>query len=548
MLRTIGLTMQNEMRLLLRDPTVLMMLLFAPVVIITVAGYSLGALYGGGRPAFTVPLVDHDGGAVAIELVAALGRSHAVELVPVDDIDQARQRVLSADRAPLAVEIPAATSDAIAEGRIAPLVLHVDPARRVEVNALELELTRIARRAAAVTRARANRRLAHAVTQLRRSVDRARAILVRRRERLQAEIAHGQTELIAEISRRVGASVRHAAHAAEDAIRERADRELSARAPALERVRGYVGELAAAQRVFEAWLDDLRARAGSHAALIPPPPAFPPPPSDADLEVLAQPLNLQFTIPPIAFPAALTRSLPTWASDADDPLATVDVHPPGLPGQLDVIERSAVEGGSVTVNAFDQYVPGFGVTFLLIGMMLGIALTIFDEREWGTLARLTASGTPIGALLLGKVVARVGVGVVQMVVLFAVGWAVFDISLGRHPLALLIPTVSMSFAAAALGLVIASVAHAHDAVMPLGTMLSLAMSAIGGCWWPLDFEPGWMKAVASWLPTTWTMQAFNDLMIRQRDCADVMGPAAATLGIGGVVLAAGVIAFLRTER
>ncbi len=46
MLRAIWLTIQNEARLLIKDPVVLFMLLFAPVVIITVAGYSLGNLYG----------------------------------------------------------------------------------------------------------------------------------------------------------------------------------------------------------------------------------------------------------------------------------------------------------------------------------------------------------------------------------------------------------------------------------------------------------------------------------------------------------------------
>ena len=38
MLRAIWLTAQNEARLLVKDPIVLFMLLFAPVVIITVAG------------------------------------------------------------------------------------------------------------------------------------------------------------------------------------------------------------------------------------------------------------------------------------------------------------------------------------------------------------------------------------------------------------------------------------------------------------------------------------------------------------------------------
>ena len=56
----------------------------------------------------------------------------------------------------------------------------------------------------------------------------------------------------------------------------------------------------------------------------------------------------------------------------------------------------------MTVNAFDQYVPGFGITFLLIGMMLGLALTLFDERDWGTLKRLQVSGAPLTGLLLGN--------------------------------------------------------------------------------------------------------------------------------------------------
>ena len=118
------------------------------------------------------------------------------------------------------------------------------------------------------------------------------------------------------------------------------------------------------------------------------------------------------------------------------------------------MERPAVDGAAVRVNAFDQYVPGFGVTFLLIGMMLGISLTLFDERDWGTLQRVRAGGASLAGILIGKVLARVVVGVVQMIVLFGVGWALFDIALGRQPAALLLPMISMAFAGAALGLVI----------------------------------------------------------------------------------------------
>jgi ABC-type multidrug transport system permease subunit len=219
-----------------------------------------------------------------------------------------------------------------------------------------------------------------------------------------------------------------------------------------------------------------------------------------------------------------------------------------LPGALGFVERPATEGERVTVNAFDQYVPGFGVTFLLIGMMLGIALTLFDERDWGTLKRLRVSGAPLTGMLMGKLFARFIVGIVQMVLLFAFGWALFGIALGRNPIALAIPIIGISFAAAALGLVVASIATAHDSVMPLGVTISMAMAAIGGCWWPLDFEPGWMRELARWMPTTWTMQAFNDLMIRNQPVSATLQPLAVTIGLGLIFLAVGLARFVSLEN
>ncbi len=387
MLRAIWLTAHNEARLLVKDPIVLFMLLFAPVVIITVAGYSLVSLYGGAANSFRLPVVNLDHGQVSDGIIQALHHDRNLTLEMLNDADEARRLVSQRDRTPIAMVIPAGTSAAVAAGRQPRLFLFVDPVRRVEVNALELRIDELCRRL----------------------TEQARA---------------------------------------------------------------------AAQAQIESF---------------------------------------------VASPA-LT-----------------------LPGDLGFVEQPAIEGEAVTVNAFDQYVPGFGITFLLIGMMLGIALTLFDERDWGTLKRLQVSGAPVTGLLLGKLFARSIVGIAQMVLLFAVGWALFGITFGRNPLALLIPTVGISFAAAALGLVVASISRAHDSVMPLGVTVSMAMAAIGGCWWPLDFEPGWMRELARWMPTTWTMQAFNDLMIRSQPPSAALRPLAATVGIGIIFLAAGLIRFVSLD-
>jgi ABC-2 type transport system permease protein len=208
-------------------------------------------------------------------------------------------------------------------------------------------------------------------------------------------------------------------------------------------------------------------------------------------------------------------------------------------GELGFEERPAIDGEATVVNAFDQYVPGFGITFLLIGMLMGISLGLIDERDWGTLARLRVSGAPLTGTLIGKLLARFVVGMVQLVLLLVIGYWLFGVSLGRNPAMLLLPTAAISFAAAAFGLIIACVARTHDSVMAFGAVVAMAMSAISGCWWPLDFEPSWMRAFAQLLPTTWTMLAFNNLMIRDLPASSALWPSMATVSLGIVFLAVG---------
>src|ERR1700688_4483733 len=98
MLRAIWLTVQNEARLLVKDPIVLLMLLFAPVVIITVAGYSLGSLYGGVANSNRLPIVNLDRGPVADAIVKALGNEHSITLELLDNADEARRLVSDRDR------------------------------------------------------------------------------------------------------------------------------------------------------------------------------------------------------------------------------------------------------------------------------------------------------------------------------------------------------------------------------------------------------------------------------------------------------------------
>jgi linearmycin/streptolysin S transport system permease protein len=203
------------------------------------------------------------------------------------------------------------------------------------------------------------------------------------------------------------------------------------------------------------------------------------------------------------------------------------------------LEEESVFGGTAAYNTFDQNVPGFSVTFLLLGMLFGVGLGLLDEREWGMIHRLKASPIPPVLILTGKMLSRFAMGLIQMIILFLFGRWAFPISIGPSLVALFLVILGISFASAAFGLLAAAVAPSRDAVLPMGTIAVVAMAAIGGCWWPITIEPPWLQNFAHVFPTAWAMGAFNDLMLRQRGLVEVLPKVAALGGFGLLYLMVG---------
>jgi ABC-type multidrug transport system permease subunit len=526
----------KDLRLLWRDRVGLVFLALAPLAVITVAGLSLANLYGAdptGQTAYELPLADEDGGALGREIRSRLGAEKAVRLRPVESRAEA-ERLVRQKQAGTALVIPGGTQEALDAGRPASLVLYTDAVKYLERLNVRLRLLEL-RDALQAERVKTTQddagsqrdRLAQQLDRLRDEVSAARRRLAAAWQ--EAERARD------EAARTAQASLTRQLAAAGNAYAERAARELDRQ---LADVRSYLDAVAARRHDFEAWLAELRRLAGSHAQDIPPPPAFPEPPASLT--------QLLATGPVLPKPEPPTVQLPSPPPLPKPPvLAVPDIELPAaphVPGRLDFEERD-VSGGSSHINTFDQNVPGFSVTFLLLGMLLGVSLGLLDERDWGTLDRLRAMPVSVSRVLGAKLLARFLVGVVQMIVLFAVGRALFGISLGPHPWLLLLPTAAIVFAGTAFGLVVAGLATSREAVLPIGSIAIVTMAAVGGCWWPIDLEPRWMRQVALAFPTTWAMEAFNDLMIRRRGLDAALRPAAVMGAYGVCYLLAGTAIF-----
>ena len=183
---------------------------------------------------------------------------------------------------------------------------------------------------------------------------------------------------------------------------------------------------------------------------------------------------------------------------------------------------------------------------MLLFSVAGAGGALLQERTDGTLTRLQLTPAAGRAVLLGKALSLGLVAVLQLKVMFAFGWLVFDVPIFERPVAL--AAVSGAWAALAVGLGLAFAVHCRNAkqLEGLSTLVILVMSAVGGAWFPREVTPEWFRTVGSVTPVAWAMDAYHGILWYGKGLlpraeldgvgVSVLGMAAAALLLAGVSL------------
>ncbi|GHO50257.1 ABC transporter permease [Ktedonospora formicarum] len=192
--------------------------------------------------------------------------------------------------------------------------------------------------------------------------------------------------------------------------------------------------------------------------------------------------------------------------------------------------QTLTTGNAPKSSNFDQLLPGFSVLFALFGLN-SAASTILQEKEEGTFRRLLIAPVPRYALLGGKLVAQFLLTLLQLTVLFTIGYWVFKLNIGSwQAIGLLL--ISTSFATTGLGMLLVSIVKSRRQLTPVVTLTTLVTSAIGGSWWPLWSEPQWMQQIAKIGVTAWAIEGLNGVMIFGKSLAEIQFNVLGLLGYG----------------
>jgi ABC-2 type transport system permease protein len=207
----------------------------------------------------------------------------------------------------------------------------------------------------------------------------------------------------------------------------------------------------------------------------------------------------------------------------------------------------AYMGRSAGVESDEFYVIGNAVQYSAIPCLFAMANTVAGERWTQTLGIVLTTPANRVALFLGRSLPVVVNGFFVSLFSLAVGGLILGVRFPASswlPLALIVGIAAVSctgmgLANAALGLRVRETAVMSNVLF--GLLLIFCGANI-----PVDALPGWMEAVARWLPLTHAIEAAREVA-GGATLASVRGLLGRELGLGAVYGAAGLVALRLLE-
>jgi ABC-2 type transport system permease protein len=190
-----------------------------------------------------------------------------------------------------------------------------------------------------------------------------------------------------------------------------------------------------------------------------------------------------------------------------------------------------VGGSSQFIN---QYLPGIITMYVLFSLTLS-AMTIVEERRRGTLERLLTTRLNVGELFFGKFIAAIARGFIQTLILLVLSYAVFQMFTPLSFLACLVVSLVFTAAAAALGMIIASVSRTESAANWIGIVVTMFMVMIGGTFFPVT-EGSVLAGIGTVSLNTYANKAYTTIISQGGSLGDTWPQLAVLAGVAVVGL------------
>ncbi len=210
------------------------------------------------------------------------------------------------------------------------------------------------------------------------------------------------------------------------------------------------------------------------------------------------------------------------------------------------VDKHDVVGQRMKIASKHTFLAGIVPMFLLFSAV-NAARTILEALGTGEMRRLLASPLRPGHILLGEMVFSFMLALAQCYVMYLFAWMVFGVDIWAISGGLLLLTFATCLATTGFGVMIGSFCRTTEQLDSLGTMIILAMSAIGGSMVPRWVMPEWMQQLGLMTINGWAYDGFMAL-IQGFGVRGILEECGVLLGVSVLCATLGCLIFNRRLR
>jgi ABC-2 type transport system permease protein len=204
--------------------------------------------------------------------------------------------------------------------------------------------------------------------------------------------------------------------------------------------------------------------------------------------------------------------------------------------------EGAVSGHS---SYFDFIAPGIMAMTVMMSVMTGLPAAISQEKEVGTLDGMMVAPINRLAIILGKTLAQTARGLIQGVLILALGVALFGVTIQGSILLVFGLLLLGVFSFVGLGVVITSFAKDQETAMMIMMTLMFPMMFLSGVFFPIQQMPWYMQSISKVLPLTYVATALRKVMVLGAQIPAITSELTILIAFGIVMTAIAVPVFRR---
>jgi ABC-2 type transport system permease protein len=211
-----------------------------------------------------------------------------------------------------------------------------------------------------------------------------------------------------------------------------------------------------------------------------------------------------------------------------------------------ITEKAVTANKALWAQSAHDY-SGFGLQGLLF-FAVESAVMLSRERRSGVWRRLKSSPVSGNLILLSRALSSTVLALAIILLMFAVGAALFGIRVQGSALGFVGLAVSAAIMTATFGLLMSTLGKTETQSRAVSILIIFVMLATGGAWFPLSKMPDIVQNAARFFPVRWAVEGFDGTTWRGLPLADAGKSIAVLLAFSAVFIAASLFRFAKLRQ